>query len=232
MILSGEDLINRVMQDQIFEHNEWKNFNGWQFDLNLGDQAFITGRNKPIILELGDYLTIRPGEFALLLTDESIKMPWNLMAFIAVRFTFKKMGLLNISGFHVDPGYVGKLIFSVYNAGPNDIIMQQGMPVFMIFFSEITKNTQEYATAIESGSTSLPPEIQDFKQTIVDGLNKKSTPYNSIPLDMMTSIQGTSVSLSQNNSRIERLENNIKIYGSIAVAIIISLIGVILTGGR
>lgn len=230
MVLSGRELIARVSQDTIIENIDWGNYKGWQFDLNLGEQAFITGRNKPIVLEKGGYLTVRPGEFALLLTDEYIKMPRDLMAFINIRFTYKKMGLLNISGFHVDPGYNGKLIFSVYNAGPNDIIMQQGKPIFMIFFQRLTENNSTFADELDAGEL-LPEEIKQHKDKIMKGLRKRSQSFMDIPLEMMSSIQGTSVSLSQNNSRIERLENNIKIYGSIAVAMIIALIGIILTRG-
>jgi hypothetical protein len=40
------------------------------------------------------------------------------MAFISMRTAFKFKGLVNISGFHVDPGYKGKLIFAVFNASP------------------------------------------------------------------------------------------------------------------
>ena len=42
--------------------------------------------------------------------------------------------LINVSGFHVDPNYKGKLIFSAFNAGPRDIILRKLDPVFMIFF--------------------------------------------------------------------------------------------------
>jgi dCTP deaminase len=51
--------------------------------------------------------------------------------------------------------------------------------------------------------------------------------FQKIPTDMMLSIKGISVSLAENNSRIEKLENSIKIYGSIAVGVIVALLGFI-----
>ena len=105
-------------------------------------------------------------------------------------------------------------------------------PVFMIFFCKLTD------------------DIKLFQKTLKDDQQKGyfnnllgKTPYSilrnkdpsrrkkftRIPTDMMLSIKGISVSLAENNSRIERLENSIKIYGSIAVGVIVALIGFILS---
>jgi dCTP deaminase len=48
-----------------------------------------------------------------------------------MKFKIKQRGLVNVSGFHVDPGYSGKLLFSVYNAGPRSIVLTRGEPVFV-----------------------------------------------------------------------------------------------------
>jgi len=116
-ILSGEHLLNALCHEDgiLISKIDWNNFHGWQFDLNLGDEAFVTGCDEPIKLKINGFLTIKTGCFALLTTQEVIHMPMNMMGFIAVKFSYKKLGLINISGFHVDPGYNGKLIFSVYN---------------------------------------------------------------------------------------------------------------------
>lgn len=231
MILAGSELVKRVKKEKIFEDTiDWHCFTGWQFDLKLGKEAFISDNNKPIILGENDYLVIEPGTFALLETEERINMPHDLMGFIAVKFSFKKLGLVNISGFHVDSGYKGKLIFSVYNAGPNDILMQRNKAVFMIFFVSLTNALDEFMEQIKSGSNDLlldDGELELIKSK-EDKIIRKSG-YSGIPIDMMTAIQGNSVSLSRNASRIEKLENNFKIFGSIALTIIGALITILLT---
>jgi dCTP deaminase len=211
---------------------DWNNFNGWQVDLNLGKEAYITGNKSPTILdENNQYLTIEPGDFALLETEEDINVPSNLMGFISVRFKYKKMGLVNISGFHVDPGYKGKLIFSVYNAGPDDIIMKKGTPVFMIFFLTLTQDLSELEKDIRNDDEDYIPE--SLKE-VINGKNNYFTDkdgFKSIPLELISMIQGSSVSLAKNNNRIEKLESSIKIYGSIAGGIIIALIGTLFAIG-
>lgn len=67
--------------------------------------------------DAGEHITIPPGQFALLLTEETIAVPSNAIALISMKAKFKLRGLINVSGFHADPGFSGRLKFSVYNAG-------------------------------------------------------------------------------------------------------------------
>lgn len=242
MLLAGDELIKRVVSDKIILNNKdtlnkdtWKNFNGWQFDLSLGDEVFLTRRNEPIKLhDKQEFVSISSGEFALLITEEEIKMPQDLMAFINVRFSYKQKGLINISGFHVDPCYNGKLIFSVFNAGPNDIILRKSEAVFMIFFCKLTEGLSDFQGKINDESNEqhyiAMLEKDENAYSIIKGKNfSKKKSLTKIPGDMMSSLQGKSVSLVENNARIEKLENSFKIYGSIAIGVIVALLGFILS---
>jgi dCTP deaminase len=152
------------------------------------------------------------------------------MGFIAVKFTYKKLGLINISGFHVDPGYKGKLIFSVYNVGPNDILIRRGQPVFSIFFQRLTQDLEDFNKDKENIIKNL-----NLKDLDKDKLKKykyeKRKGYTGIPLEMILPIHGPSKSITMYNDRIEKLEHNFKLYGAIALAVIGALVGVLLTKG-
>jgi hypothetical protein len=52
-------------------------------------------------------------------------------------------GLVNVSGFHVDPGYKDSLKFAVYNAGSKDIVLDYGEPVFLIWYADLDKSTTD-----------------------------------------------------------------------------------------
>lgn len=231
-VLAGEQLLNTIFTiegDCVITNIDWKNYGGWQFDLNLGNEAFVTGFDEPIILGEGEHLTIRSGSFALLMTNEEIRMPYDLMGFIAVKFSYKKLGLINISGFHVDPGYKGKLIFSVYNAGPNDILMKQGEPVFSIFFQKLTQDLEIFNTSKKETLIENFP-ISDYGKDIIKVKNfERNSGYKGIPLDMITAIHGPSKSITMNNDRIEKLEHTLKLYGTIALAIFAALIGALIS---
>lgn len=96
------------------------------------------------IVQLGhkQSFTIPPGQFAFLMTEETIKMPNNCMAFINLRSKIKFRGLVNVSGFHVDPGFHGQLTFSVFNAGPRPITLRQGDQAFHMWFADLSDNEE------------------------------------------------------------------------------------------
>ena len=117
------------------------------YALCLGDEAYLTDSvtgKKEILDSKNSQVVIKPGQFALLLTKESVTIPNDILAFISIKFGQKIKGLVNISGFHVDPGFVGKIIFSVYNAGPATIVLDKGKPYFMIWFSKLTSSSDPY----------------------------------------------------------------------------------------
>ena len=163
-----------------------KNFEGWKLNLRLGSEVYLSSDDLPKKLKKGDLIAIRSGEFALLITEEKIKLPFDVMGYISMRFKYKRKGLINVSGFHVDPGYKGKLIFSVYNAGPNDIIIRRSDPLFMIFFEKLSATVDEKKYSPKLG-------------------------YSSIPSDMVSDIMGRSATLSNNAAKIEKLEFNFKV---------------------
>src|ERR1051326_2805375 len=81
------------------------------YDLRLGEEVYIVGRRSPERLtDRNPYVSLPPGQFAILTCYEEIKIPDNMLAFIALKTTFKFHGLVNISGFHVDPTFQGKLL--------------------------------------------------------------------------------------------------------------------------
>lgn len=164
----------------------------WRYKLHLGNEAYISTDDMPVNLDEKEFVVIKPGDFALLLTEEKLKLPSDVMAFISVRFDYKQKGLINVSGFHVDPKYEGKLIFSVFNAGSKDIVLRKSDAVFMIFFQTLdgTPATKPY-----SG-------------------------FECIPSEMVEQIRGRSVTLAANAHRIDRIELYLKIIATLVVALV------------
>src|SRR5690606_4718279 len=109
-------------------------------DLTLGDEVYVTTDKVPTKLNTmgkDGVVSVEPGEFGILMTHEYLFMPWDLMGYISVRLTHKQKGIVNISGFHVDPGYYGRLMFAIFNAGPNNVPLRYNDPVFMIMFNKL-----------------------------------------------------------------------------------------------
>jgi len=131
---STEPLISGFRKDKVKEAS---------YTLTVGSEAFITSSPQTKLdevkkLDISDgFCYIPPGQFAYLITEEKVNIPKDCLAFISMKFTIKAEGLINVSGFHVDPGYSGKLVFAVYNAGVKRIPIRKGMDIFLIWFSSL-----------------------------------------------------------------------------------------------
>ena len=91
-------------------------------------------------LDRGQSFAIPAGQFAYVLTEEQVCVPTSVIAFISIRARVKFRGLVNVSGFHVDPGFRGRLLFAVFNAGPVSIHLRRGDPTFLIWFADLDRD--------------------------------------------------------------------------------------------
>jgi dCTP deaminase len=148
----------------IFPFDEERIKNG-AYELSLGSQVFQTDSTPRVVKNLSknEKINIAPGQFALLLTEEYLKIPENRIAFISIKAGVKFKGLVNVSGFHVDPGFEGKLLFSVYNAGPSSIILSQGTPYFPIWFAELNES-QKYEGSHEKQNKIPDSPVESLSQ--------------------------------------------------------------------
>jgi dCTP deaminase len=75
-------------------------------------------------------------------------------------------GLVNVSGFHADPGWEGQLIFAVFNAGPAPVHLHQGLPLFLIWFADLDQESEKSKT--RPGFDQIPAQIIN---TLTGGIN-------------------------------------------------------------
>lgn len=164
---SSETLAKRIPTEGLIEPYNSDRVRHAAYELALGPEAFITsdpsGRKQK--LDHGAQLIIPPGQFGHLLTEEVIRMPNDAMGFISIRAGIKFRGLVNVSGFHVDPGFIGGLKFSVYNAGSQNIILSRGERVFLIWFNELDRPTADLYTRNKIG----PNEISSQDTMLIQG---------------------------------------------------------------
>lgn len=165
------------------------------YDLRLGEEVFVTPRKEPRRLKMGDTVSIGPGQFAVLTTEEYLLIPEDFFAFITIRFRYKKKGLVNISGFHVDPGFKGYLIFSVYNAGPTTLTLRRGEPVFSIFFYRLSKAVKPKERKIEAIETEIIESLAGARVPSLENLERKVSRNETILTTLGTILTGMIVGL-------------------------------------
>lgn len=144
--------------------------------LRVGPEYYVTpglehpspGTHTKQSLDIGQGMTIPPGQFAFLLTEEKITIPPEVMGFISVKATYKLKGLVNVSGFHVDPGWSGRLIFTVFNAGPSTIHLERSLPVFLLWIADLDASSKKRKRA--PGHEGIPPAIIGNITGVVDSI--------------------------------------------------------------
>ncbi|MCI0561981.1 MAG: hypothetical protein MN733_26130, partial [Nitrososphaera sp.] len=161
---SGETLKERA-KDLIDPYNE-QCIDCSAYTLHMGeeyyttsDQSRRTGESRTKVrLEANQPFFIPPGQFAFLLTAESVRVPSDAMAFISIRASYKFQGLINVSGFHVDPGYNDKLTFSVFNAGSSPVHLERGLDMFLIWYADLDRDSQ-YTRKDKPGHGTIGSEL-------------------------------------------------------------------------
>ncbi len=142
---SSERLIERGQQEKLISPFLRERVRHGAYELSLGMEVFVTSRpgGPKLRLQTSEHVNIPPGQFALLHTAEVIRVPADAIGLISIKAGVKLKGLVNISGFHVDPGYQGQLVFSVHNAGGHPVRLSCSEPVFLIWFCNLTDTTRD-----------------------------------------------------------------------------------------
>jgi dCTP deaminase len=170
------------------------------YDLRVGNEIFLSEGRPYILTDDDPFVSLPAGQFALVKTQEKILMPLDRIGFVSIRTKYKLQGLINISGFHVDPGYRGNLIFAIQNVGPHDIVLRYKEPAFMIMWAEL-----------KTGAA-----------------GDKKANYGNIPVELMAQLGGGSVTLSSLKKEIDSLSTSLKIYGAIIIGVFMAIIGILI----
>jgi dCTP deaminase len=200
----GDKWILPILMDDI----DYESFRGANFDLRMGETVYVSTERVPKKLKSSgkDVLAIEPGEFGLLMTQEYMFVPPDLLGIISIRMTHKQKGLVNISGFHVDPGYYGRLMFSVFNAGPKDVLLRYRDKAFMIIFDKLTD------------------PLEDAKCP-----KSRWVGMDDIPMETLSGLPGSSVSVRKLDERLKRIEIRLPIIITLFIGLLAAFIGWILS---
>jgi dCTP deaminase len=208
---STEKLLLRQQKENLIDPFAEQFAKHGAYELSLGPEIIISTDPNATKqkLEAGEQFGIPPGQFALLLTEEIVNIPKTAIGFISVRFTIKRQGLINVSGFHVDPGYKGRLKFAVYNAGSKTIPLARGDRVFMIWFSDLSDATNDlyksdtlavnqitsqdagYLQGEVSSPAALKKQLDDIKNDFerrIDTLDDKITTRSTVIISILSAI--------------------------------------------
>ena len=140
MILTQNEILKEIKKGNIkITHFNKKNIGPASVDLTLDNKFRVFEGSKKVVLdEKTDYkkltkgkklkeLILKPGDFALGITKEQIKLSDGMCGWLGGRSRFARLGLIvHITASFVQPGINNKQVLEIKNAGNNTLILKPG----------------------------------------------------------------------------------------------------------
>ncbi|MBF0423290.1 MAG: dCTP deaminase [Magnetococcales bacterium] len=114
--------------------------------LDLSDQESLYGVSEECMerMELAgqEQFFLHPGEFALGMTRERIKIADDLVGWLDGRSSLARVGLMvHITAHSIDPGWDGHITFEFFNAGRLPLALSPGLRIGAVSFETLSSKT-------------------------------------------------------------------------------------------
>lgn len=105
-------------------------------------QNEIGWTRTPLIGEAG--YALRPGEFILASTRESIRLPSSVEATFNLKSSLGRKGLDHALSVYIDPGFSGQITLELKNSSRfKSILLKEGMPIGHLRFSSLSATPEK-----------------------------------------------------------------------------------------
>lgn len=148
MILSDKTILELIKSGELsIDPINEQSIQPASVDCTIGDHFLLVDDNKMHLIDMenpieyrevfADEFIIPAKSFVLATTQEYIKLPGNITAFIEGRSSVGRMGLFIQNAGWVDPGFEGKLTLELYNANSLPIKIKKGRRVGQFVFCQM-----------------------------------------------------------------------------------------------
>jgi dCTP deaminase len=119
---------------------------------------------REIILPLGSYIVLHPGDLILASTFENVKIPINLLGILQGRSSLGRLGIIvHATASYIDPGFNGTITLELSNLGHLPVRLYTLARVASLAFFEIVGKVQA------PYKTEVPSPLQDAPENIITG---------------------------------------------------------------
>jgi dCTP deaminase len=150
MILSDHTLRSMLASDELhISPLEEDAIQPASIDCRLGDHFLVVEDKRLSMLSLdteilyrefsGDSLILPPHSFVLATTQEFVRLPDNLTAFVEGRSSIGRIGLFIQNAGWVDPGFAGQITLELYNASSLPIELKAGRRICQLVFCQMDR---------------------------------------------------------------------------------------------
>ena len=160
MILVDEEIIEAVNSGEIdIKDFSEKCLQPASYDLRVGEEGFTLSAGTVINIQNEGTLKIQPGDFALVMTHEKLRLPANMLGRFGLRSVYARMGLLATVGPQVDPGFEGKLVIGIVNFSSQSIMLPYLTPFCSLELHRLKRSARDSYKGPYQGQEHLTDKI-------------------------------------------------------------------------
>jgi len=201
MILNNLQITEAVEKGKIFiEPFEEKQVQAATYDLRVGKQGATASAKKLINIQEKGYLSLKPGDFAVITVLEELRLTPQYTGRIGIRSKFARRGIIATTGPQIDPGYNGRLIIGLTNPTPNSVTFPYKDDFLSIEFHKLEEPSTKPYTGPYQGKMELGPEdIEMIVESESMSITEVLATLNSLSLNV--SSLGTDVKVLTGNMK-------------------------------
>ncbi len=182
MILTDHDIEETCKKQEIvidpFESNQVQ---GATYDFRVGKQGATTSSKKIINIEKEGYLLLKPGDFAIVVVLEKLRLSPQYVGRFGLRSKYARKGLIATTGPQIDPGYDGRLILGLTNLTPKAVSLPYKDDLVSVEFHRLEKpSTKPYSGPYQEKYELGPEDIESIVEAEAMTLSEVLTTLTSL----------------------------------------------------
>lgn len=154
--------------DLEIEHIDEGGLQGAGYDARVGGRALLSGEDDEINVAQRGSVTIRPGDFVLIITREKFKLSPDIAGHLGIRSYYSRKGFVVLAGLQIDPGFEGHLVIGGFNAAPRRLTLDYESPFLTVEFHRLAHavGKQKIISGDELIKGQIPRIDKDYLRTL------------------------------------------------------------------
>ena len=187
------------------------------YDMRVGAQGATTSSKKLVNIEKQGYLLLAPGDFAIIVVLEKLRIGEQYAARFGLRSKYARKGLTATTGPQIDPGYYGRLILGLTNLTPKPVSLPYKDDLISVEFHKLEEPSTRPYNGPYQGKLDLGAEdIEMIVEAEAMALSEVLTTLSSLSQNVG--------SLARDVKRLEWIVPLIVGFGITVIAIITAII--------
>lgn len=136
--LTDLDIAREMQQGRLVRGGDPARLAGASYELRLSNVYYdLTESDRAISVAPGESILIKPGHHVVLITEEEVLIPDNMVGRVVSKGSLFSVGLSHVATY-ADPGFSGNLGIVTQNISDKYIVLPLGEPIAKIDFTELS----------------------------------------------------------------------------------------------